>query len=427
MRTKDVAEAAHCLGAVGRLLAQRHLECDVVRATGEHREGLGLLVPQPRQARQRGRQSLGTTTHLLLHLDSHGHERLHRLLRDHAHFLGESVHTHLLNRLHPRCPLEVEIDADRLLETHQAPLRPARVEDDVDAAAPRAPRAPRAVHEGVLVLGRRRLNDNLDLRDVDAARGHVRRHQHREVAVAEAREGLLALGLRDVSVDDPRDLGELLARGEAVAVHLGVGEDQRAPVVRRVALDDVRDHRVAAVELGGDRRVADRLRGPHRVRPHHVHHHQVLAVPRRQRLHPGRHGRGPEVGDAAFGGDRLHDLLDSVLEPHLEHLVRLVQDEGLDVSQVHGAPLNVVDDAPGGANHNINSASDAPLLGLEGRPPVDAHRRHRRLNADELAVNLDRELARRRENDALRAPRTFLVARREDLLDDREREGDGLA
>ena len=95
------------------------------------------------------------------------------------------------------------------------------------------------------------------------------------------------------------------------------------------------------------------------------------------------------------------DVLD---ESQIEHTVRFIQDGDLDVSQFEYMLLEVIDDAPRGADEHVDALlQDAPLLVV-----VDAAEHDRELKAgvfaDALGVGVDLhgEFARRRDHDGAR-------------------------
>src|SRR5690606_16617479 len=84
----------------------------------------------------------------------------------------------------------------------------------------------------------------------------------------------------------------------------------------------------------------------------------------------GGHGRGEE-GDLALGGCLAEDLLDVFGEAHAEHLVCFVEDEEADVVEAQGAAFEVVLDAAGGADDDVDAVAQGALLGDVGGAAVD--------------------------------------------------------
>jgi hypothetical protein len=102
----------------------------------------------------------------------------------------------------------------------------------------------------------------------------------------------------------------------------------------------------------------------------------------------------------AVGPDLRDDLAELRLEAHVEHSVGLVEHEVRHAPQVHHARLEVVDQPAGRCDHDLDAALEvADLLPLR-HAAVDARVLDRRRRAElvALALDLHRELARRRED-----------------------------
>ena len=159
--------------------------------------------------------------------------------------------------------------------------------------------------------------------DVQAARGHVGRHEQVQRTVAEVLQDFLALPLAQTAVDRVCLVFRPLQRaGEAINRHLGVAEHDRLRgllVVEHVAqagelvalgnlvvdLLDLRDGHLFGLH-------GDQLRRAHVARgqaPDHQRH------------------RGGEEGSLAIARDPTEDPLDVGHEAHVQHAVRLVEDQ----------------------------------------------------------------------------------------------------
>ncbi|MEZ4241332.1 MAG: hypothetical protein R3F59_35280 [Myxococcota bacterium] len=84
-----------------------------------------------------------------------------------------------------------------------------------------------------------------------------------------------------------------------------------------------------------------------------------------------RRQRGREQGDLAGGRRRREHALDLVEEAHAQHLVGLVEDEDLKRRQVERAPVEVVEDAAGGAHDDGGAGAQRVELRAVGRAAVD--------------------------------------------------------
>ena len=141
-----------------------------------------------------------------------------------------------------------------------------------------------------------------------------------------------------------------------------------------------------------------------------------------------RHGRGEEQG-LTLGRQFRHDTADVVDEAHVEHAVGFVEHEDLDAVEVHGAVRHQVEQPAGRRHQHVDAMGERPHL----RVDVDAADRERHRRAQVAAVGLEavddlrRELARRREHQHAAALRQRLVAVVGEVIEDRQREGGGLA
>ena len=70
--------------------------------------------------------------------------------------------------------------------------------------------------------------------------------------------------------------------------------------------------------------------------------------------------------------DLPEDLVDIFLESKLEHLVGLIQDDGLDAAEVDVTSLDVIQDTASGSDEEVNSASELSGLVLDRHTTVDS-------------------------------------------------------
>ena len=86
----------------------------------------------------------------------------------------------------------------------------------------------------------------------------------------------------------------------------------------------------------------------------------------------GRHGRREErrLPLRRRGGE---DRLDVLGEAHVEHLVRLVEDEDAHRVELQRAPLQVVERAAGGRHHDVDAALQGADLLVHRRAAVERH------------------------------------------------------
>jgi hypothetical protein len=240
------------------------------------------------------------------------------------------------------------------------------------------------------------------------------------VPVAEALHHAVALRLVEAAV---QRLGPVAAHRERLVqlVHLVAG----------AAEEDRRGGRLK-VQHAGQRLQLVRARHHVRRLPHerrlqlgraHGHAHRVAHVARGELGDAGREGGGEERRLPPLGGlgeDRL-DVLD---EPHVQHLVRLVQHHVADGGEVQRAAADVVQDAPRRADDDVDAAAQLAELAVDGLAAV--HGQHADAALGAVAVrrlgHLHGQLARGRQHERLHPAQI-----RVDALHQREREGGGLA
>ena len=235
---------------------------------------------------------------------------------------------------------------------------------------------------------------------VEPARRHVRRDDGLDLARAQPADRLLALGLRHVAVHGLGGVAtRLQALGQLGRARLGADEDQRGfrrfdlqHPRQRVGLLALGDVQVALLRLGdGDRRVLD------------LDALGIAQVPLGDATDFPRH-RGREEGQLARAGHLAEDPLDVVDEPHAQHLVRLVEHDGLERVERQCAAPQVIHHAPWRADHDMDAGPEPPDLLLHRLAAVHwqhAQRAHPLgVRVDRLG-HLDRELACGREHQRL--------------------------
>ncbi len=142
--------------------------------------------------------------------------------------------------------------------------------------------------------------------------------------------------------------------------------------------------------------------------------------------------RGREEQRLALLRKQRDDPLDVGDEAHVEHAVGFVEDQDLDLAEVHRLLPDEVEEPPRCGDEDL----DAALQFLDLRVDVHAAVDHERAQRDVLAVgfhavvHLDRELARRREDQAahrVQRRREALGCEGCQALQQRECEAGGLA
>jgi hypothetical protein len=242
----------------------------------------------------------------------------------------------------------------------------------------------------------------------------------------EAGERLRALRLRAVAVDAlARDAVLREELGEAVAAVLGAREDDHVLEVaaaqqleEQVRLD-LLAHRVERLRHAGGRQRDALL----------VQRDRVPEQLARELADRRRHRRAEEQR-LPLARQARHHAADVGEEAHVEHAVGLVEHERLEPAQPGVRLLEVVEQAAGRGDEQVDAAAERLLL----RPHADAaeHRGARELRELrqllEVVEDLRGELARRREHHrAGAAALAGRARRRQQPVRDREQEGGGLA
>ena len=261
--------------------------------------------------------------------------------------VGDGGHGHLLDLL-AGGPLDL-LEQEALTRGH---------EEHGVALTAGAAGAADAVHVGLGVLRDVVVDHVRDALDVQAAGGDVGGHEDVHAAGLQVLDGLLALLLGDVAGDghglEPgaRELlGELLGagtgahEGDDAVVLLGLEDPAQGLELPLVA------HLQVALADGGGRR---RLTGD----GHLLRGVQVLGGDAAD----GRgHGGGEQRGLLRVRGGG-EDAVHLLREAHAQHLVRLVQHEGLQVGEVQRAALEVVDHAARRADDDLRAPAQARQL-----------------------------------------------------------------
>ncbi len=156
---------------------------------------------------------------------------------------------------------------------------------------------------------------------------------------------------------------------------------------------------------------------------------RVLLVAPGQSDDRAGHGRREKQGPALLRR-RVEDLLEILAKAHVEHLVRLVEHGDAELGEIERAPFEMVAKPARRADDDVGAAGQVATL-LRRIHPADAGRDPRAglaIEPDELAADLQRQLAGRRDHQGDRLQRIGEgAAGLEQLRGDGEAEGDGLA
>eukprot|EP00982_Pelagococcus_subviridis_P012862 31198-Pelagococcus_subviridis.AAC.30 len=365
------------------------------------------------------------------------HEHLRRALGHRAHLRDDNLRGRggHLRGLRRRDSLKLK--PALALDVRDRPLVPGRAERHAFARRAAAPGASAPVNVRLRFLRRFALHDELDAADVEPARGDVRCDQRLELVRPEPGEDDLALGLVHVAVERLRALLELLLQRllELAAVALGVAEHDDAAVPGYLRADQVAHELGALAPLAVQKHVGHGCGRLLFLVPDEVHGDVVgLKEPSRDVRDPLRQRRAEQQRLKFLVILRVvQDHLYVLHEPHVQHLVRLVQNAEAELIEAQRLAFQMILHPPRGADDDVASRAQQPLLVPVRRAAVHAYRRELERVPDVLKVRVDllRELARRREQrddggSALRAAtvrwhRVFAVDRLDDREDERER------
>ncbi len=133
--------------------------------------------------------------------------------------------------------------------------------------------------------------------------------------------------------------------------------------------------------------------------------------------------RGAEEERLALARRALHDAVDRGPEAHVEHAVGLVEDQGRDLVELHGASLEQVLEPAGRRDQDVGALGELGLA-LDAGAAVDGRDRERAGVRDraQLLDDLTGQLARRHEHECGGARVGGL-----DAVDERHAEGERLA
>ncbi len=110
-------------------------------------------------------------------------------------------------------------------------------------------------------------------------------------------------------------------------------------------------------------------------------------------------------------------------EAHVEHLVRLVQDELGDAREIEVAAVEVIEEAPGGPHDDVAAFAQRVGLRVERHATVDGRDRQAALASDGQVVgDLHAQLARRCDHERLSGLQVAV-----DPMQQRQPEREGLA
>ena len=209
-------------------------------------------------------------------------------------------------------------------------------------------------------------------RDIDAARRHVGGDKNLQLAALELAEHLLTDRLAHVAMKHV-GVQPLFAKpvGKIFGAHPCAREDQNLTAIKLAKLVE---QDVALVRPPDqNRRLGD---GIHRLAGLcRLDRHRVVEEGFGKGLHLRRHGRREEHG-LAGGWQGFENPLDSGIETEVDHLVALIEDEMLDIVEIHlAAGLQILEPARGRDDdiHALVQRANLEIIALAATDGEIAH------------------------------------------------------
>ena len=200
-------------------------------------------------------------------------------------------------------------------------------------------------------------------RNVDAARGHIGRHQNIQLTFTEFRQRAVAVVLAFVAMDgrglEPPSHQQFVQLFRAV---FGATKDQG--LLARM-FQQIGFQQFGLVAVGDVMHPLDDLF--HRLaRRGHLNAHRIAQVGARDFLDVVGHG-GREQQRLAVLRDVFGDFAQRVDKAHVQHMVSLIQHQIAAGFQRHSAAFQQVDQAAGGGNQHVRAFSQTIRLSVQRR------------------------------------------------------------
>ncbi len=265
-----------------------------------------------------------------------------------------------------------------------------------------------------------------DAWNVDPASGHIRRHEHADLTVAECLQRALPLALALVAMDRgglEADMVEMLH--QLLGAMLGAAENQRQPI--GIGSQRLLQDRRLQVLAGDEMHILfDLVGGLTRRRDFDLDRiGQIFAGKLGNQL---RHGCGEEQRLTILR-HQLGNLAQVVDEAEIEHLVSLVENEVASLCQRHRLARNKVEQAAGGRDENVDATGELFGLLVDRNATDDEADLERALLYEKLQVGRDlvHQFTGRCEHESANVARIGTSAIGYELFDHRQAERSGLA
>ncbi len=264
-------------------------------------------------------------------------------------------------------------------------------------------------------IGQVVVDHQVDVADVQAAGGDVGRYQDVGPQPTKGIHGAIADVLREVALQVSAVVAEVAKiPAELTNAMLGAAEDDRRALV--VAKQPAQGSKLLG-PAHAQQAVLQSLLG----RAGHDDPDGIVEVTRNHPADPFGHGRRRQDDLWLIG--HFDDAFDVRGEAGIEHLVALVEDEQLHPAQGQAAAGHHVEDAAGGADHDVNTLAEGQFLGAVADTTVDQRRLEAGFERLEDTVHLDGELPGRGDDQGAGPG----AANRDQPLDERQHVGERLA
>jgi hypothetical protein len=240
------------------------------------------------------------------------------------------------------------------------------------------------------------IDDQTYTGNIQSASCHIRGHQHVRIATPKHVDGLVSGILRKVALQLADNMAQPVEiAGELLSAMLGSMKDNRLSlmspeqVIQCVEFLLALDGEKTMFEVGLDVLV-------------HADVSRIVQMFSDHCLDPfGHRRRGQHC--LARSRREIDDSLDIVSEPLVEHLVGLVENEALNVSELDVASVGEIDNSTRASHDDLSPSSQSPKLVAVTDAAVDEGHRHRWFNPLDDRSDLNGQLPSRSHDECTRS------------------------
>jgi hypothetical protein len=318
------------------------------------------------------------------------------------------------------------VSAGQVQQQFRTPSSCGRHQQDANALPARTAGATRAMLHDLSIIRQIRMNDEVEARQIDAARGHVGRHADAGSSIPQRLQSLGSLVLRQFARE--RDHGKATLKQRRLQMPDGIPRVAKHKCARRLEKTQDIDDRVldvtgsdpdgAVLDIGMTAFVAGDL-DPKRL----------LLILLCQRNDATRKGRR-EQQRAARVRRGLEDKFHILAKTEIEHLISLVENDGLQFRDVEMAAPQVIAQSAGRPDHDVSADGKLALFAarIHAADAGDDAPIRILIEPCELAMDLQGELTGWRDDQGKRCGSPFeALQAAEQILCNGEPVSDGLA